>query len=441
MTASDSSSKADKISIDIAHLYVHKTRIHPNNKQADFLDHCCSVSKTAYNWGLRWWKLERECLKEYKIGGSPSAFKADKAFNKIKKERFPWMYDQGKIIAPSCVGQKAICKSLKFAFDNFFTRLKKGLTGKQAGFPKFKKKPQSSFELTNVVVKSEHIQGNRIKLPKGMGWVKMGSTPKYSGKVQSTTISRIAGKWYVSVRYTTDSPIKHHQVSNKKVTGIDVGIARYAVLSDGKSFEAVNAYKTLRKKKARAQRKLSRMQGPDKRKNQKPSNGWVKQKQKVAIIERQIACLRENNAHQVSSKIAKSYSTIFMEDLKIKNMTKRAKLKNVAQKRGLNRSMLDAGLHDFRTKVSYKTKRHGGVLHLVNPAYTSQQCAACGHISKENRKTQANFKCVECGQEENADLNAARNIHVRGLQELSTEEKSRRDSSRARQKSGTLVEA
>src|SRR5690606_22032135 len=50
-----------------------------------------------------------------------------------------------------------------------------------------------------------------------------------------------------------------------------------------------------------------------------------------------------------------------------------------------------------------------------NPAYSSQTCASCGHVAKENRKSQAEFECVECGHANNADINAAQNILLRSF--------------------------
>ena len=51
----------------------------------------------------------------------------------------------------------------------------------------------------------------------------------------------------------------------------------------------------------------------------------------------------------------------------------------------------------------------------VNPAYTSQECSKCGHACKENRVTQSIFKCVSCGHEDNADLDAAKVIEGRSF--------------------------
>jgi putative transposase len=77
--------------------------------------------------------------------------------------------------------------------------------------------------------------------------------------------------------------------------------------------------------------------------------------------------------------------------------------------------LLNQGLFEFRRQIDYKCARHGGRAVFINPAYTSQTCAACGHIAKENRLTQAVFVCVHCGHQANADVNAAQNILAKGL--------------------------
>mgnify|MGYP001379563706 FL=1 len=55
-----------------------------------------------------------------------------------------------------------------------------------------------------------------------------------------------------------------------------------------------------------------------------------------------------------------------------------------------------------------------GFVIAVPPQYTSQTCPCCGHVSKDNRQTQARFECIECGFEENADVVGAINILARG---------------------------
>ncbi|HBE9444494.1 TPA: transposase, partial [Clostridioides difficile] len=65
---------------------------------------------------------------------------------------------------------------------------------------------------------------------------------------------------------------------------------------------------------------------------------------------------------------------------------------------------------DLQRMIEYKAKREGITVRYVNPSFTSQKCSKCGEIDKENRQTQADFKCTNCGFELNADHNAAINI-------------------------------
>jgi len=72
--------------------------------------------------------------------------------------------------------------------------------------------------------------------------------------------------------------------------------------------------------------------------------------------------------------------------------------------------------------VRWQAKQVGANLVFVDPAYTSQRCAKCGHIASENRpkgkKGQAVFQCVVCGNKDNADKNAARNLSMVGIEDL-----------------------
>lgn len=82
----------------------------------------------------------------------------------------------------------------------------------------------------------------------------------------------------------------------------------------------------------------------------------------------------------------------------------------VRQKAGLNRVLLDRAFGEFRRMLEYEAPWHGSRVVVATPAHTSQTCSRCGHVSAANRQTQAAFRCVRCGFEANADLNAAINI-------------------------------
>jgi putative transposase len=84
--------------------------------------------------------------------------------------------------------------------------------------------------------------------------------------------------------------------------------------------------------------------------------------------------------------------------------------KNIRQKSGLNRVILDAAWGEFRRQVEYKVDWANGIVVAVDPRNTSRKCSACGHTAKENRQTQAYFVCVVCGHTDDADVNAAINI-------------------------------
>lgn len=198
-----------------------------------------------------------------------------------------------------------------------------------------------------------------------------------------------------------------------EIVGVDLGVAKFASLSNGIVYDGAKALEQNQNKLTRLQRRLAKME--------KGSNRYQKQKERIAKLHKRIADVRTSHAHTVSSDLGKNYSMIVLEDLKLKNMTKSAKGtaeepgKQVKQKSGLNRSLLNQGLFELRRQIEYKTARHGGVLRLVNPAYTSQTCSVCGNVDRENRKTQANFACVVCGHTENADINAAKNILHKGI--------------------------
>jgi putative transposase len=156
------------------------------------------------------------------------------------------------------------------------------------------------------------------------------------------------------------------------------------------------------------------------------SSNWKKAKARVQRIHTGIANARNDFLHKASTTISKNHALVCIEELRIGNMSKssagtlEAPGKKVAQKSGLNKAILDQGWFELRRQLEYKMAWRGGFTVAVPAAYTSQTCpkilGGCGHVSKENRKTQALFKCVSCGLEANADHVGALNILARGLE-------------------------
>ncbi len=141
---------------------------------------------------------------------------------------------------------------------------------------------------------------------------------------------------------------------------------------------------------------------------------------KVQKLHHRIANIRRHFLHQTSSQISKNHAIVCIEDLQVKNMSKSAagtteqQGKNVRAKSGLNKSILDQGWGEFRRQLDYKLAWNGGYLIAVPPQNTSRTCPNCGHVSANNRQTQAKFACVQCGYENHADVVGAINVLTRG---------------------------
>ncbi|WP_256162020.1 RNA-guided endonuclease InsQ/TnpB family protein, partial [Bifidobacterium adolescentis] len=136
---------------------------------------------------------------------------------------------------------------------------------------------------------------------------------------------------------------------------------------------------------------------------------------------------RNDWIEKTTTSLAKADILVAMEDLDVQAMTKRPKprpdpdkpghyLPNGAKaKAGLNRSILGNNWSRLMKRLKDKMDANGGKLVVVPSAYTSQTCHKCGHVASENRDSQAVFRCVECGYQANADVNAAKNILGRAL--------------------------
>ena len=274
--------------------------------------------------------------------------------------------------------------------------------------PSSKKKGMSdSFRFPQGFKLEQH--NNRIFLPK-LGWLRYRNSREMMGVAKNITVSQKGGKWYASIQ--TEREVEQAEHAATSIVGVDVGIARFATLSNGQVFEAVNSFKQKQSRLARYQRALSR--------KVKFSSNWKKQKGKITQLHSTIANIRKDYLHKTTSTISQNHAMIVIEDLQISNMSKsakgtvEAKGRNVKAKSGLNRSILDQGWFEFRRQLEYKQVWAGGQVLAVNPRNTSRTCPCCRHIAKENRLTQSKFECVECGYAENADLVGAINILAAG---------------------------
>jgi putative transposase len=172
-----------------------------------------------------------------------------------------------------------------------------------------------------------------VFLPK-IGWVKYRNSRDVIGKLKNCTISRRGRHWYVSIQTEYEAILPVH--ASTSAVGIDLGITRFATLSDGSYLEPLNAFRGLERKLTRFQRALSR--------KVKFSANWKKQKDKIARLHEHITNSRQDFLHKASTQISKNHAMIIVEYLSVKNMSKSAKGnslqpgKHVKAKSGLNKS-------------------------------------------------------------------------------------------------------
>ncbi|MBW4048704.1 MAG: transposase [Proteobacteria bacterium] len=288
-------------------------------------------------------------------------------------------------------------KDLDRAYSNFFA--------KRADFPRFKKKGQSDSFRYPDPKQIKLDQGNRrLFLPK-LGWLRVRFSRDVLGTVKNITVSQSCGKWFVSIQ--TEREVEQPFPSGGAV-GLDMGVARFATLSDGTFYVPLGSFKRHQDTLRRAQQSMNR--------KTKFSKNWRKAKARVQRIHSRIGNARRDYLHKTSTAISQNHAMVCIEDLQVRNMSKSAAGtadapgRNVRAKSGLNKSILDQGWFEFRRQLDYKLAWNGGWLVAVPPQYTSRTCPCCGHVSADNRQTQAKFACVECGFEENADVVGAINV-------------------------------
>jgi putative transposase len=246
---------------------------------------------------------------------------------------------------------------------------------------------------------------SRVFLPK-LGWLRYRNSRDVLGTAKNITVSCAGGKWYASIQ--TEREVEQPVHPAKTIVGIDVGIARFATLSDGTVFEPVHSFKLQHARLARYQRALSR--------KVTFSHNWRKAKARVTKLHRTVGNIRRDYLHKASTTISQNHAMVCIEDLQVRNMSRSAAGstekpgRHVRAKSGLNKAILDQGWFEFRRQLDYKLAWQGGWLIAVPPQNTSRTCPCCGHVSAENRQTQARFECVECGFEEHADVVGAINV-------------------------------
>lgn len=389
-------------------LKAFKTEIAPTREQKEKIIRSIGIAIFLYNqyiaYNKKLYRMYQRGLLDSHQKHFVSANDFDKYVNHKLKIELPWINE---------CGSKARKKSLvnaETAFKKFFDGL--------AGFPRFKKKSNQDVKL--YFPKNNKgdwtIWRHKLMIPtlkqvrlKEFGYLPVGAI------VTSGTVSYVAGRFYVSVvvdideksKYNKDLEASYHTATTGM--GIDLGIKKLAIVSNGKTFNNINKsskVKRLEKRLRREQRCLSRKYESKKKKGGKTvtaSANIEKQKLKVQKLHQRIKHIREDYENKVIHEIVKQKPRfITVEDLNVKGMMKNKHLaKAVAAQR----------FNNLLVKLKRKAEIIGIEFRVVDIFYpSSKTCHCCGHIHKDLKLKDRVYVCPKCGYTEDRDFNASLNL-------------------------------
>jgi len=349
-----------------------KFRLYPSKKQIGVLEDQFELCRQTHNW------LLASCKGTYEeTGKTLSQFDLNKNLVCFKVQR----PEVAKVYAQVL---QNISKRIKDGYNNFFARRKSGLN---AGVPRFKK--YGSYKSITYPQKGFKIKAKKLHLSK-IGGIRIKQHRELRGQIKTLTVKRMpSGKWYASFSCIVES---QHKKKSFKDVGIDVGLKSFAVLSDGTQIENPRHYRKSEKRLGHLQRQLA--------KKKKGSSNRNKARLKVARLHEYIQNQRTDFLHKAARKIADTYESVYVENLKITNMVKN---------HCLAKSINDAGWGRFIRMIAYKAESAGGRLIQVNPRNTTQNCSQCGEYVKKSLSNRVH-NCPFCGLVMDRDLNASKNI-------------------------------
>ena len=365
----------------------------------------CSHARYVYNIALEQRNLWRP--------GHPrlSGYDQKKQLTEARRE-FAWLR-----AGASVVQQQAVL-DLDRAFQNWWRN------PKHFSRPTFRKAGiNEGFSIRDLTIKRLNRKWATVFVPK-IGAVKVRLSRSWH-ECQTATSARVTlknGQWHVSL---TTPPRPKISAETGASIGIDRGVTHTLADSNGGFSQIPTLTPGEQRRFLALERKLARQTRVAKK--SKRSYSECKNRQKtlaaLATIRARLDHRRKDWVEQTTTRLARTYDVIVIEDLRTSSMTRKPKPRPDALKSGafrpnnarakakLNRLILASRWSEFATRLTHKTD---GVI-TVDPRFTSQQCHACGHTSPDNRESQAVFICQKCGHHDNADTNAAKNILARGL--------------------------
>ena len=369
-----------------------KTEINPSKEQIVKINKTIGICRYIYNFYLAYNKELYDKGEKFMSGKSFSVWLNNEYLQKNPDKL--WIKE---------VSSKSVKKSIEdgcMAFTKFFKH--------QSGYPNYKKKDKSDVKMYFVKnnPKDCACERHRINIPT-LGWVKLKEkgyipTTKDGWKIKSGTVSKKAGRYYVSV--LVELPDNNIINNSDEGIGIDLGIKEFAIVSNGKTYKNINKsarLKKIEKQLIREQRCLSRKY-ENLKKGESTQKNIQKQKLKVQKLHHKINNIRTDYINKTIAEIVKTKpSYITIEDLNVSGMMKN---------KHLSKAVASQKFYEFRTKLKTKCDENGIELRVVDRFYPSSKiCHCCGSIRKDLKLSDRIYKC-RCGYVEDRDFNASLNL-------------------------------
>jgi putative transposase len=351
----------------------YKYRVFPTKAQATALNTTLDTLRLAYNSLLN----ERKFLYET-TGNGISQYAQEKHFAGWRKE-FPELAD----VHSHLLQNTALRVNL--AFTAFFRRVRAGET---PGFPRVKGKGQYDSLTFKEWGNGVSFKGGNLFVSK-IGHIKGKFHRPVEGTPKTATLRRQAGKWFVCIACEVAAL---SLPPSEELVGIDVGLKTFAALSNGEFIENPRFFRKDEKALAKAGRKQA--------KTKKRSRERRKTNKVLARIHERIRNRRHDFCHQNARRLVNRFGVIAIEKLNVKGMVKN---------HCLAKSISDAAWSQFRAVLTDKAESAGREVYAVNPAFTSQDCHACGYRAKKKLSERWHL-CPMCGASLDRDTNAAINI-------------------------------
>jgi putative transposase len=387
----------------------------PTPAQVEAMRSHCGAARVAYNWCLAQVKAnwqQRAAEESYGIPADQrtpwidtSAYGLRRAWNAAKDRVAPWWAENSKeAYASGCA--------------NLAAALGHRVAGR-ARMPRFKAKRRARLSC-RFTTGAFGLAGDRrhVRLPR-IGVIRTcESTHKLARKleagtarIRSATLSWQRGRWHVSFSVELPDPeLPDPEPPDRepapraagRVVGVDLGITALATLSTGERVSNGRRLDRELRRLRRAQRRVSRRRGPDRRTRIEPSNRWRKARARADRIHTWVANQRRNDTHRLTTRLVRAHEVIVVEDLHMAGMLRNKRLA---------RHIAGAAWAEIRRQLTYKAEWAGVRLVVADRWFASSKiCSGCGAAKAKLGLSERTFVCTVCGLVLDRDHNAARNL-------------------------------